>query len=211
MMRKQPNVPRLALAAGLAVLGLAGALGADMHEGASWSVDEGHSEVHFTVNHFFTPVNGTFDEFEIDLQYDAENPEKSTVSATIPVGSINTRNERRDGHLKSEDFFEASEYPEITFVSTSVRAEGENRLIATGDLTIKGETEEIELPIEILGIKEIPAEMQQMLGGAEKVASFRATTEIDRGDFEVGVGNWAEDLIVGSDVEIDIRVEAHLK
>lgn len=176
-----------------------------------WIVDEAHTTVGFTVKHFFTPVDGQFDDFEIDLQYDADDPSASTVSARIAVASVNTNNERRDAHLMSADFFEAEAHPTITFESTSVRAEGGDRLVATGDLTIKGITREVEMPITLLGIQDIPADMRDMLGGAERIASFEAGLSIDRGDFDVGTGSWAATLVVGGQVDIDIAVEAHLR
>ncbi len=177
----------------------------------TWTVDADHTTVGFSVQHFFTPVEGQFDDFEVDLQYDAENPPASTVTARIAVASVNTNNDRRDQHLMSGDFFEAEAHPAITFESTSVRADGDQGLVATGDLTIKGVTREVELPITLLGIQDIPAEMQEMLGGAQRIASFHASLSIDRGDFGVGTGNWAATLVVGGQVDIDIAVEAHLR
>ncbi|MEQ9570275.1 MAG: YceI family protein [Longimicrobiales bacterium] len=176
-----------------------------------WVIDEAHTTVGFSVKHFFTPVDGQFDDFEIDLQYDAETPSASAVSARIAVASVNTNNEDRDAHLMSADFFEAEAHPTITFQSTSVRAEGADRLVATGDLTIKGITREVEMPITLLGIQDIPADMREMLGGAERIASFEAGLSIDRGDFDVGTGSWAATLVVGGQVDIDIAVEAHLR
>jgi len=174
-----------------------------------WNVDSAHTEVTFEVRHFFTPVSGKFDEFEIDLVYDAEDASNSTVSAVIPVGSIDTNNESRDEHLESPDFFDAPTYPNITFESTSVRRVAENQLIATGDLTIKDVTREVELPITMLGMKDIPAEMQEMLGGIGRVAAFEGTLEIDRNDFGVGTGQWAADAVVGTTVSIRLAVEAN--
>lgn len=177
----------------------------------TWTVDADHTTVGFSVKHFFTPVEGQFDDWDIDLQYDAENPAASTVTARIAVASVNTNNDRRDQHLMSADFFEAEAHPAITFESTSVRPDGDQGLVATGDLTIKGVTREVELPITLLGIQDIPAEMREMLGGAQRIASFRASLSIDRGDFGVGTGNWAATLVVGGQVDIDIAVEAHLR
>ena len=177
----------------------------------TWEVDPSHTEIGFSVKHFFTPVTGKFESFEVQLEYDAENPEASSVEVAIDVASVNTNNERRDGHLRSEDFFEADAHPQITFRSTAVRQVDAETLVATGPLTIKGVTHEVELPITLLGVQDIPEEMRDMLGGARKVASFSASTVIDRGDFGVGVGNWAATLVVGGDVTIDIALEAALK
>ena len=176
-----------------------------------WSVDEAHTEVNFSVSHFFTPVNGKFDDFEIELNYDADNPAKSTVSVKIPVASINTGNERRDNHLRSDDWFSADAHPYITFESKSVRKAGSDRLIAKGLLTIKGKAQPVELEIALLGTRQIPEQMQQMLQGARQVASFEADTSVDRAAFEVGVGTWATDMVVGKEINIKILLEAHQK
>lgn len=178
---------------------------------ATWSVDSAHTEVNFSVKHFFTPVTGSFQDFEVVLDYDSENPEKSTVEAKIPVASIDTGNEKRDNHLRSADWFEADKYPYITFKSTSVKANGNGQLVARGLLTIKGESHEVDLPIDLLGKQDIPEQMQQMLGGTTQVASFKASTAVDRGDYGVGVGNWAATMVVGSDINIEILLEAHRK
>lgn len=180
-------------------------------EKAPWNVDQAHTEINFSVKHFFTPVTGSFTDFQIELDYDAENPAGSSVSFVAQVASVDTGNERRDAHLQSGDFFEAERFPELTFQSTSVREAGEGELIATGDLTIKGVTRSIDLPITVLGIQDIPGEMQDMLGGVTKVASFAAETQIDRNDYGVGVGSWAATLVVGGEVDISIAVEANQK
>ncbi|HSG49907.1 MAG TPA: YceI family protein [Longimicrobiales bacterium] len=175
----------------------------------TWNVDESHSAVTFEVKHFFTPVRGSFDDYQVDLVYDAENPANSAVEARVAIASINTGNADRDAHLRSGDFFEADVHPYMTFRSTSVREEAPGQLVATGPLTIKGVTREVELPITVLGIQALPPEMQQMLGGVTRVASFQTETTVDRRDFGVGVGNWAATLVVGGEVKIKIAVEAN--
>ncbi len=177
----------------------------------TWHVDPNHTEVGFSVKHFFTPVTGKFENFDVDLRYDPQQPAASSVTVVVEVSSVNTNNERRDNHLLSADFFEAMQHPEMTFRSESVRRTGPSTLVATGPLTIKGVTRTVELPIEVLGIKDIPEPMQEMLGGATRVASFRATTTLDRGDFGVGVGDWAAALVVGHEVTIDVTAEAALR
>ena len=178
-------------------------------EALAWNVDAPHTEVNFSVKHFFTPVTGTFDDYEIDLTFDAEDPANSSVRVTIDVASVNTGNERRDNHLRSGDFFEAEAYPQMTFVSTSVRQTGADQLVAVGDLTIKGVTQQIELPITLLGVMDVPQEMQQMLGGVQRIASFTADAKLNRKDFGVGVGNWAATMVVGGEVTVGIAVEAN--
>ena len=174
-----------------------------------WATDDAHTEINFSITHFFTPVTGSFGDYKVNLDYNAEEPEKSTVEARIAVVSVNTGNERRDAHLRSEDWFGADEHPYMTFKSTAVRKVGENQLVASGPLTIKGESRVIELPITLLGTQPIPEPMREMLGGSKQVASFQASTTIDRSDFGVGVGSWAGTMIVGGEVDIEILLEAH--
>jgi polyisoprenoid-binding protein YceI len=178
-------------------------------ESAAWAIDPAHTEVKFSVNHFFTPVTGRFAELDARLTYDPQHPRRSSVEVKIPVASVDTGNAKRDDHLRTADWFEAEKYPYITFASTSVRATGDGRLLARGPLTIKGVSREIELPIAILGQQEIPDTMREMMGGTKEVASFRASTTVERGDFGVGVGSWAATMVVGGEVSIEIVAEAH--
>jgi polyisoprenoid-binding protein YceI len=206
-------LPGLALASVL-TMGAAGGIpqyGIQPPEAIAWNVDAPHTEINFSVKHFFTPVTGTFGSYEIDLAFDPEAPENSTVRVDIDVASVDTNNERRDTHLRSPDFFDAETYPRMTFESTAVRMVSPNQLVATGDLTIKENTREVELTINLLGITDLPAEMQEMMGGIAQVASFEASTKVDRRDFGVGVANWAQTMIVGGDVSISIALEANHK
>lgn len=174
-----------------------------------WNVDMPHSGIGFSVKHFFTPVKGQFEDYEIDLVFDRENPVNSSVDVRIDVASVNTGNERRDAHLLSADFFDAERYPYITFTSEEVRRVGRDEIVLRGPLTIRDQTRMVELPISILGVKDIPAEMREMLGGVEHVASFEAGLDIDRGDYGVGSGSWAAAAVVGHEVAIDVVVEAN--
>lgn len=176
-----------------------------------WTVDVPHTGVNFSVKHFFTPVDGSFESYDAELMFDAANPANSSVRVSIDVASIETNNADRNAHLMSGDFFEAETYPYITFVSESVEQVGQNRLIVRGPLKIKGQVRDIELPVTILGVKDVPAEMQEMLGGVKRVASFEAHLTLDRRDFGVGVGSWAATAVVGKEVDIQIAVEANQK
>lgn len=180
-------------------------------EATLWSVDAAHTGINFSVRHFFTPVQGTFDEYEVDLQFDPANPENSSVEVRIAVASVNTGNDKRDNHLRSGDWFDVETYPYMTFRSTSIKRVSGDQFIATGELTIKNTTQEVELPITLLGVTDLPEQMSEMMGGIKHVASFETGYELDRRDFEVGVGSWAETMIVGADVEIAITLEANKK
>jgi polyisoprenoid-binding protein YceI len=212
-MKRVLAVPGLAILAMLTIAATSGVPEGDRapQELMQWNVDVPHTAINFSVKHFFTPVHGTFRDFEIDLMYDAEAPERSSVKVEIDVASVDTNNERRDNHLRSPDFFNAEMYPKMTFESTAVRQVGPDQLLATGNLTIKETTKEVELAIDLLGVMELPPEMQEMLGGVVQVAGFEATTKVDRREFEVGVANWAQTMIVGGEVEISIALEANHK
>jgi polyisoprenoid-binding protein YceI len=211
-MKKILTLPGLALVSLLTMAATTGAPeGGDTPELRPWNVDASHTEINFSVKHFFTPVTGTFKDFEIELMFDEAAPEESSVKVSIDVASVDTKNERRDNHLRSADFFDVETHPKMTFESTSVRMVDGGAMVATGDLTIKGITREVELAINLLGITELPADMQEMMGGIVRVAGFEASTSIDRRAFEVGVANWAQTVIVGGEVDISIALEANHK
>lgn len=177
----------------------------------AWSVDPSHTRVGFSVRHFFTPIDGRFDDVNVTLAWDRANVANSRVEARIKVPSINTGNAKRDEHLRTPDWFGGVPSDEITFRSVSVKPNGAERFVATGDLSIKGVTRRVDLPFRLIGVQEIPANMQAMLGGAKRIASFEATLTVDRRTFGVGTGMWAEVGVVGSDVDIKIQVEASEK
>lgn len=180
-------------------------------ETLSWNVDTAHTEVNFKVRHFFTPVTGTFTSYDVELMFDRDDPTNSRVNVSIDVASVSTGNERRDNHLRTDDWFGADTYGKITFASTSVEKTGVNEYVAVGTLTIKDVSKQVELPFTLLGVKAIPEMMREMLGGVTQVASFQANLTIDRTEFGVGTGMWAETAVVGSDVEIELLVEANVR
>ncbi len=141
-----------------------------------WAIDAVHSHVGFVVKHMMvSKVRGHFSKFEGEL-VTAEDPLKSTVTATIDLTSINTDNEQRDGHIRSADFFEVEKYPEMTYKSTGLRADGDG-FILDGDLTLRGVTRQVPLTFEIEGFG------PDAFGGTR--AGFSATGEINRTDFGV--------------------------
>ena len=175
---------------------------------ANWSVDPAHSKIGFSVRHFLTPLEGRFREFEASLDWNQLDATKSHVRATIAASSIDTGLEKRDKHLHSADFFDTAEHPDITFASTDVRAEGRDRLHVTGDLTIKDVTRQVEFPVRILGVREVPEAVRDMVGGAVRVAAFEAELVIDRVDYGIGVGDWADTPVLGRDVTLRLLIEA---
>jgi len=166
-----------------------------------WNIDTAHSNINFTITHFFTPVDGSFEEYSSEINFDPSDLENSNIDVTIPVSSINTKNERRDNHLKSEDFFNASEWPNIQFESNEIEQTGDNQFVAHGELTIRDVTREFELPFELLGVMDHP--MQE----GKKVAGITASAQLNRTDFGVGVGDWAATAVVGDEVNIQLNLE----
>jgi polyisoprenoid-binding protein YceI len=171
------------------------------NEAPTWAIDANHSAVNFSIRHFFTPVPGTFQNWGGTLKFDANNLPGSSIDITIEVPSINTKNERRDGHLRTADFFDAEKYPTMRFVSKEIRKTGENSFVAVGDLTIKETTKSIELPFELLGAMPDP-QRQGMT-----VAGFRAQTSILRNQYGVGSGDYIQTAVIGDEVSIEIFLE----
>ena len=172
----------------------------------TWDIDPVHSEVSFVVRHMVvSKVRGRFDRFEGTI-VTADDPLQSSVEATINAASINTNQEQRDAHIRSADFLDVDNHPEITFRSLAVRPGGDNFLV-DGDLTIRGVTKPITLELEVNGFTPDP------YGGTR--AGFTATTEINRQDFEVSYNGpipGADNAMVLSDkVTLNIEVEAVLR
>ncbi len=172
-------------------------------DATKWKVDDAHSSVSFAIDHGFVPTTGRFDKFKGDLSFSPENLADSKADFTIDINSINTQETKRDNHLKSEDFFNAKEYPSMRFVSSKFTKVDDKNYIAHGKLTIRNVTKDIELPFKVLGLGQHPAKK------GTTVMGIKAKTTIDRTDYEVGTGSWAATAIVGDEVEITIIMELH--
>jgi polyisoprenoid-binding protein YceI len=174
---------------------------------STWDIDTGHSAAQFSVRHLaVSNVRGEFGKITGTLQLDDKDITKSTVEATIDVTSINTREEKRDQHLKSPDFFDVAKFPTITFKSKKVAKEGSDRLKVTGDLTIHGVTKEVALQVDG------PAKPIKDPWGNTKTG-ITATTKINRKDFGLTWNKALETggLVVGEDVTITLDVELQQK
>ena len=168
----------------------------------TYHFDVVHSSIDFSIRHLVSRSKGKFNEYEGTVTYDKANPAATKIDATIKVGSIDTGNERRDGHLKSDDFFDAAKYPLITFKSKkAVKKDG--KLHVTGDFTMHGVTKEITLPIEVLGIGTHPRNQAP-------VAGFSSEVTLKRSDFKVD--SWTDAAgVLGDDVHVNILIEAIAK
>jgi polyisoprenoid-binding protein YceI len=162
---------------------------------ARWVLDPGHSAVGFSVRHLMiTNVRGEFEKFSGEVSYDLARPEATHIQASIDVASLNTREPRRDGDLRSPLFFDVENHPAMTFASKSARTAGAGNLDVTGDLTIRGITHEVTL-----AIREISAPQTDMRGTPRIGAT--ATTKIKRSDFGM---TWNKTLETGGVVVGDV-------
>lgn len=168
----------------------------------TWTIDPSHSEVGFQVRHLMvSKVRGAFGSFSGNI---VVNGDTASVSVDIDPASINTRDENRDNHVRSGDFFDVENHPKWTFTSSSVKASG-NTISVAGDLTMRGVTKPVVLEGEFLGVNTDP-------WGNTKVA-FEASTKINRKDFGI---EWnapleAGGVLVGEDVTISLDIQAALQ
>ena len=168
----------------------------------TWTIDPAHSTVGFSVKHLMvSKVRGTFDTFTGAITV-AEDGTPS-VRAEVDVTSINTRNEQRDGHVKSADFFDAEQFPTAAFVSTGVEADGDDYVL-TGDFTLKGVTRPVALELEFNGVN--PGM------GNGPVAGFEAKTVLRRKEFGIDIEMPLEGggVVVGDKITIVLEIEAGL-
>lgn len=168
----------------------------------NWSVDKSHSKIGFTVDHLvIAEVDGKFDNYEVTVVTNGDDFEGTKISFSADVASINTDNEKRDNHLKSADFFNAREFPKMTFVSKSfTKVEGKKYKLV-GDLTIRDITKEVVLDVKYNGTVKDP-------WGNTK-AGFKATGVIDRFDFNLMWNAALETggLVAGKEVTLKINLE----
>lgn len=164
-------------------------------------VDPDHSEVGFSVRHLLSRTRGRFGKFRGTVQIDREHPEKLSVEFVVDAASIDTRQSDRDAHLRSGDFFDAVNYPEITFRSTRVERRPDDRLDVTGQFSLRGVTREVTLPVAFHGVARDP-------WGSER-AGFSTEIELNRKEFGM-MWNAALDtggFVLGDDVRVTIDLE----
>lgn len=183
----------------LAILCLAAA--ASLRAADTYQIDKAHSDVSFTIRHFASKVHGRFADFEGAIQADTAKPEASSVVFTIKSTSIDTNNSHRDDDLRSDNFFDAAKFPEITFKSSKIAATGKDTYAVTGTFTMHGVSKEITLPVTYLGSMKDPR-------GNER-ASFELNTKLNRKDFGI---NWNRSLdngglMLSDDVDVTVDLE----
>jgi polyisoprenoid-binding protein YceI len=168
-------------------------------QSSSWTIDPNHSQVNFAIKHIqVSTVRGSISGVTGNVIWNEKDPSKSSVEATINTTTVTTNNEKRDGHLKSADFFNVEKFPTMTFKSTSVTS-ANGKLQVVGDLTLAGVTKSVTLDVDG------PTPPQKSLGG--KLASgFSATGKLKRSDFNFG-SKFPEPAL-GDEVQFTIDVEA---
>ncbi len=167
-----------------------------------WAIDPTHSEVQFKVKHLvISTVTGSFKKFEGSVETIGEDFNGAKIEFNLDVASIDTNQEQRDGHLKSPDFFDAAEFPHISFKSTSFVKDGDEDYTLTGDLTIKGVTKSVTLEVEHGGIA------ADFYGNTK--AGFDISGKINRKDFGLtweGVTE-AGAIVVSEDIKLHISIQ----
>jgi polyisoprenoid-binding protein YceI len=171
----------------------------------TFQIDKTHSEAAFQVRHLITKVRGNFADFDGTIEFDEARPEQSTVGFTIQAASITTNVADRDAHLRSDDFFAVEKYPTITFRSTGIVPQGQDAFAVTGDLTMRGVTKQVVIPVTFLGVAVDP-------WGNQKIA-FEGEVTLNRKDFGL---TWNAALetggfLVGDDVKVTLSIQAAAK
>jgi len=168
----------------------------------SWNIDSAHSEIQFVARHMMiSKVHGQFEKFSGTVNYVEDNPTNTTVEIHIESNSVNTREVKRDAHLRSADFFNADVYPTMTFKSSRVELLDPQHAHLIGDLTIRDVTRQLTLDVEHFGTVKDPWGLIS--------AGFGATTKINRKDWGLTWNMAMESggILVGDEVEINIELE----
>ena len=169
---------------------------------SNYTIDTAHSEINFKVKHLMiTNVTGNFRQFTASMQSEAADFSDAKITFEADVDSINTNNEQRDGHLKSDDFFNAPQYPKLTFVSKNLTRQSGDQYVLTGDLTIRNVTKEVTLHVEFGGVMVDP-------WGQHK-AGFDITGTINRKDFDLkwSATTEAGGLVVSDEVKLQVSAQ----
>lgn len=187
----------------LALFFLLGLIGSPLSaEVRSWEIDKEHTNFYFSIDHIYAKVQGRFTDYKGSVLFDPDNLQESNISFEIKVKSLDTGISKRDRHVLSKDFFDASAYPLMTFSSSSISKAGENMYTVKGELTIKDVTSELSFPLTYEGVRDHP------FSKGSEVAGFNARLSLDRLAYTVGDGKYYKMGAVGKDVDILVTIEA---
>jgi polyisoprenoid-binding protein YceI len=167
-----------------------------------WQIDTSHSSVTAAAKHMMlTTVRGAFSGTSGVIDFDPAKPEAGAIELRIPAESVNTGDEKRDGHLRSADFLDAATYPEVVFKSTKITPKGRNEFVVDGDLSIRGTTKPVAVDVELLGIAEDPRAGQR--------AVFDAKFSFDRTQWGL-VWNMPipSGVLVGEKIKVEASISA---
>jgi polyisoprenoid-binding protein YceI len=169
---------------------------------ATYKIDPDHSDIMFKVKHLMiSTVTGIFKKFDATLEVNEDDLNQAQVTFEADITSVDTKNEQRDGHLKSDDFFNAEKFPKMTFKSTSIEKTGDDEYRLIGDLTIRDITKPVELKVEYNGKTKDPWGQERM--------GFEVSGKINRREYGL---KWsavteAGGLVVADDVKLAMNVE----
>lgn len=169
---------------------------------ATYKIDPDHSDIMFKVKHLMiSTATGVFKKFDATLEINEEDFSQAKVTFEADIDSVDTKNEQRDAHLKSDDFFNAEQFPKMTFKSTGIKKSGDNEYTITGDLTIRDITKPVELKVEYNGSTTDPWGQERM--------GFEVSGKIDRKEYGL---KWsavteAGGLVVADDVKLAMNIE----
>ena len=170
---------------------------------STWKIDSAHSEVKFKVKHLvISTVSGQFDKFDATVESSSPDFTDAKISFEADVDSINTKQPQRDGHLKSPDFFDAANYPKLTFKGTSLTSKGGNEYTLTGELSIRDVTKTVSLDV-------VHGGTGKGFGHSNDVAAFEITGKINRQDFHLTWNALTEagGVVVSDEVKLEVNAE----
>jgi len=191
----------------LVLFALATSTSAASAQNVAWEIDPNHCEIGFVARHLaFAKVRGQFKTFTATVQADAKTGKLASVKASADTASVDTDNEKRDNHLRSDDFFAASKHPKLSLETKSIKWNGD-KFTAVVKLTLRGVTRDVTFEGEQLGVRTV-----NFGQGPHLRAAYEAHATIKRQDFGLNFSGAAEGLaIVGDEVEIQLQVEASYK
>mgnify|MGYP001110059221 CR=1 FL=1 len=169
---------------------------------STWTIDAAHSDVSFSVSHLvISEVTGKFKKFEGEVQAKSDDFTDADITFAIEAASINTEDEKRDGHLRSADFFDVANYPTITFKSRSFKKVDGNKYKLVGDLTMHGVTKPVELDVVFKGTAKSP--------WGQTVSAFKLSGMLNRTDFGLKWNKTLDNggLLIGETVSITANIE----
>lgn len=187
----------------LTVLSIIALAALNMQAQNKWKVDPVHSSLKFSIPHMtISEVEGAFKNYNVELTHENEDFSDAKINFSADINSISTENEKRDGHLKSDDFFNAAKFPKMTFTSTSFKKVSDSKYELEGDLTIRDITKRAKLDVTHGGV------LRDKDGKATK-AGFKVSGAIDRFDYGLKFNALTEagGLVVGKDVSITAKLE----